>query len=133
MEDIMNPETPREFALIERIKVLERALRQNGGIDLMTSPANAIIPLQPEHPELLRVANLTARRELGKWIVGVRGISAEPGKYYEISEYIDQPENSGWATSSVLASIHKNFIARLSSDLTKEYGDIWAKYHKEPT
>ncbi len=133
-EDFETPQTPREFALMDRIRVLERALKENGHIDMINSYRADEMPsihLPPDHPELLRVASLKASNQLGTWRVMGRAYTEEPGEYYEFTQYIERPEQHGFSSTTALTKIHQDFISNLGSYLTNRFGDIWVKYDKE--
>jgi hypothetical protein len=129
-ESFDRPQTPREFALMDRIKFLEHLIREKRySVNFETAPyIDDMISLPANHKPVMQVANLRASNISGTWKIGCRGITEVPGEYYEISEYCDAPESLGFASSSLLTDIHQKFIQKLGCHLVDKYGKLWSKY-----
>lgn len=129
LNDLMIPQTPREFALIDRIRMLEsRQSRRNMSLTEFDDTPEPSLHLARGHPELIRVANLRADKIFGNWEVTAKAITTVPGEYYEMSQYLPRIDTAGWGTTSLLAEFHKDFIARLGRFLIDKYANIWEKY-----
>ncbi len=130
-EDLMTPHTPREFAMIDHIRHLERQLQdaaRGNRINLSLTDDGASVRVPVPHPELLKVASLSATKDTGRWTVRCRAYDTKPNGHYNITEYIQAPEDNGWSTTEYLALIHQDFISKLAADLTARFGDVWGAY-----
>lgn len=114
-------ETPREFAMLAKIELLERTIRAKELYPTTHLEAsNLDIPMPRDHPELMKVATLRAEKHQGQWTIGARAITSEPNIYYEYSAYFECPKQCGVSNSSALTELHQRFIRQLGSDLANK-------------
>ncbi|MBP5855705.1 hypothetical protein KAJ83_01690 [Marivibrio halodurans] len=115
--DFGHPETPREFAMLDKIKMLERRIGyEQAGVmtEIRDEPASFI---SPECTKMLQVAKMTAWRTWNdSWRFDAIGYSKVRGSDYQLGYYVPHDDYCDRDFGDVLIDMHHRLIRMIGRD-----------------
>jgi len=126
MEYKNQAETPREYALMQRINELETELQEwrqsSPRVSVFMDDDTAEIPPMPlafGHPEVLKIATLTGTMDYGQFNGCIRARSGDALDKYEYSFFFNKIDAVPDPTT-LMHELMKRFLRDLGSSLAKK-------------
>lgn len=125
MEHKSQAETPREFALMQRINELETELYDirykspEPPVFLGERSPGEFVDIAMDHHEVLQMANLTVKQDYSQFCGVVKARTHNPMEYYEYSFFFGDREVYPDPTR-LMQELMKNFIRDIGKDLAKK-------------